>query len=70
MVGRRDAAKWNSALSLYYQMKFANTMQSLAMLALTPDEQPMAAYIKPLTHSIPGARGGCQYNATGAGTNR
>ena len=43
-----DAAKWNSALSLYYQMKFANTMQSLAMLALTPDEQPMAAYIKPL----------------------
>lgn len=43
-----DAAKWNSALSLYYQMKFANTMQSLAMLALTPDEQPMAAYLKPL----------------------
>ena len=29
-------------------MKFANTMQSLAMLALTPDEQPMAAYLKPL----------------------
>ena len=43
-----DAAKWNSALSLYYQMKFANTMQSLAMLALTPDEQPMATYLKPL----------------------
>ena len=29
-------------------MKFANTMQSLAMLALTPDDQPMAAYLKPL----------------------
>ena len=42
-----DATKFNTALSLFYQKKFANTFLTLDLLALTPEGNAFVPYFAP-----------------------